>query len=143
MLADLTRAGNFTVLLEDLGDETLFLRLQRTPRDQWLPWYERAVDLLVDWQRAFATEDPACVAYGRHFDYTLLRWELDHFREWGLDAFRAPVAPALRTALDAEFDSLATAVCALPTTMPTCLPGPNGTSTRHPGCTAPIDAGRP
>src|SRR5262249_21084584 len=117
LYADLTRAGNFTVLLEDLGDETLFVRLGRTPRDGWALWYARAVDLLVAWQRGFAGADDACVAYGRRFDRELLRWELEHFREWALDAYRAPVAPALRAALDAEFDALADAVAAMPTAL--------------------------
>lgn len=117
LYADLTKSGNFTVLLEDLGDETLFLRLGRTPREQWLPWYQKAVDLLCEWQRAFAESDPACVAFGRRFDRGLLRWELDHFREWGLDVWRGPTPAGLRAALDIEFDALADAVAAIPTTL--------------------------
>jgi aminoglycoside/choline kinase family phosphotransferase len=105
------------VLLEDLGDETLFRRLRHVPRPQWSAWYARAIDLLGDWQQAFAAEDPSCVAFSRRFDRDLLRCELDHFREWGLEACRGPIAPALGAALDAEFDALADAVAALPTVL--------------------------
>jgi aminoglycoside/choline kinase family phosphotransferase len=118
LYADLTRAGNFTVLLEDLGDQTLFTTLVHTPRATWSTLYERAVDLLCEWQRSFAERDTSCVAYGRRFDRGLLRWELDHFREWGVDAWRGPIASdALRRDLDAEFDRLADDVAALPTTL--------------------------
>lgn len=117
LYADLTGTGNFTVLLEDLGDETLFVRLGRTPRDQWLPWYLKAIDLLVDWQRAFARQDPECIAFHRRFDRDLLRWELDHFRQWALEAWRGPVPASLRAALDTEFDTLADELTALPTTV--------------------------
>lgn len=116
--ADRTSEGNFTVLLEDLGDETLFKRLGRTPRSEWMSWYERCVDLLGDWQRAFSgAPDSSCVAFGRRFDRALLRWELDHFREWGIDAYREPLPSTLRAALDEEFDKLADDVAALPTTL--------------------------
>lgn len=94
--ADLSLRG--CVLLEDLGDDTLFQVLQRTPRTDWLPWYTRAVDLLAVWQRAFAVPVPGSVAFTRHFDRSLLRWELDHFREWALDVWRAP-RPRWTTAL--------------------------------------------
>jgi aminoglycoside/choline kinase family phosphotransferase len=114
LYADLTRVANFTVLLEDLGDETLFVRLAHVARGEWSSWYASAVDLLANFHAAFAQDNAPCVAFGRHFDRDFLRWELDHFREWGLEAYRAPLSPTHRAALDREFDSLAADLCALP-----------------------------
>jgi hypothetical protein len=103
------------VLLEDLGDETLEARLLATPESEWDAPYAEAIDLLAAFQRATEEPDLRCVAYGRGFDEPLLRWELDHFREWGLDAARrSPVPPAARRELDDEFDRLAARIARLP-----------------------------
>ena len=50
----------------------------------------------------------------RAFDEKLLRWELDHFREWGLDARDKALDPAERAELDAIFDRLAARIAAWP-----------------------------
>jgi len=103
------------VLCEDLGDETLERRLLSMSPTAWDAPYEAAIDLLLHFQRATEEPDPGCVAYGRGFDESLLRWELDHFREWGLDAILpTPVAGATRRALDAELDSLAARIARWP-----------------------------
>lgn len=113
VFADLSRKG--CVLLEDLGDDTLFKVLQRTPREEWMPYYERAVDLLAAWQRAFpCTGEDRGLVYSRSFDRKLIRWELDHFREWGLEAWRALKGDARLSALEGDFDALADAVAAMP-----------------------------
>jgi aminoglycoside/choline kinase family phosphotransferase len=106
------RAG--VLLLEDLNDETFFARLQQTPRADWSSHYAAAIDLLMDMHARMAKPDPTCIAYGRSFDATLLRWELDHFREWGLEALSGPLAPESRRALDACFDDLVSQLLALP-----------------------------
>ncbi len=124
--ADLARKG--CLLLEDLGDDTLFRVLQRTPRAHWMDWYVRAVDLLSAWQKAFAQPAPGGLAFTRSFDRKLVRWELDHFRAWALDVWRTPATnpdeggavaePAwagLRAGLDAEFDALADSIADMPT----------------------------
>lgn len=102
------------LLLEDLSDETFFARLQNTPRGEWSSAYGAAIDLLADMHARMTTPDAACIAYGRSFDRTLLRWELDHFREWGLEALSGSLAPEGRRALDACFDDLVTQLLALP-----------------------------
>ncbi len=81
LLSDLDRG---ILLLEDLGDETFARRLSRLDRAQWPAQYERAVDLLVRLHRACERTDPRSIAYRRRFDGELIRWELDHFRQWGL-----------------------------------------------------------
>jgi hypothetical protein len=55
------------------------------------------------------------VAKTRLFDYDLLRWELDHYREWGVEALREkPLDPVVRKRLDRVFDDLAREATSLP-----------------------------
>lgn len=108
--ADLARR---VVALEDLGDETFEARLLAQP-DNRRRLYERAIELVVAFQDATQTPDHDCVAYSRAFDPALLRWELDHFDEWGLCApFGKPDA-VTHEALQREFDALTDALVALP-----------------------------
>lgn len=102
------------VVLEDLGDETFEARLHARGRGAWPELYGAAVDLLAEMHTRCDAPDPGCIAYGRAFDETLLRWELDHFREWGLEALHGPLAPDLRAELDAHFDAVARELAALP-----------------------------
>jgi aminoglycoside/choline kinase family phosphotransferase len=101
------------MVLEDLGDEMLETRLLAgAPR---APLYERAVDQLAR-LRARAEAHPAgCAAFTRAFDAELYRWELDHFLEWGLEAWKgARLSPAEREAVDRAFDRIARALDAEP-----------------------------
>jgi N-acetylmuramate 1-kinase len=103
------------LLLEDLGDDTFEARLHREGAAHWPARYAQAIDLLADLHTRCAPPRTAaeCVAYGRTFDAKLLRWELDHFREYGLDVFES-VPPSARAALDRCFDQLTAAIVALP-----------------------------
>ncbi|MCG8557766.1 MAG: phosphotransferase [Proteobacteria bacterium] len=94
------------VLLEDLGDETMEVRLRATAPEHWTHRYAEAVDLLVYLQQRCAEPDRGCVAYQRCFDAELLRWELDHFRQWGLEAVYGRLPASDRRGLDADFDEL-------------------------------------
>ena len=106
---------NKLMLLEDLGDEMFDTRLARMPRAQWEEPYRVAITNLARLHGAATTADPSsCIALRRHFDAKLLRWELDHFREWGLEALHAPLSAAARNELDAHFDALTEAIVALP-----------------------------
>ena len=61
------------------------------------PLYERAVDQLARLRaRSERDPDPGCVAFGRSFDQALYRWELDHFREWLLEAWKGATLSARR-----------------------------------------------
>jgi aminoglycoside/choline kinase family phosphotransferase len=92
------------VLLEDLGDRTLeTLLLEREP-SRWAEAYGPAVDLLARMHEACRKPDPACIAYRRGFDRELLSWELDHFREWGLEALFGPLSEGDRSELQGYFD---------------------------------------
>ncbi len=80
------------VLLEDLGDATALAELQERGPGALVDLYKEAIDLLVRFQQATApgADDqpyPEVICYSRRFDYDLLRWELDHFKEWLLLAY--------------------------------------------------------
>jgi aminoglycoside/choline kinase family phosphotransferase len=116
------------LLLEDLGDQTFeesVLDLSRqgdltseAQDEAFLDLYREVIDLLVDFQQAvlrsmvdedFGTNDD-CIAFGRSFDADLLRWELDHYLEWGLEARLegedAERVSARRDELVAKFDQI-------------------------------------
>jgi aminoglycoside/choline kinase family phosphotransferase len=101
------------MVLEDLGDDMLETRLLAgAPR---APLYEAAVDQLAR-LRAHAEARPGgCVAFTRSFDADLYRWELDHFVEWGLEAWKGKkLAPAEREVVEPAFDRIARALDAEP-----------------------------
>jgi aminoglycoside/choline kinase family phosphotransferase len=101
------------MVLEDLGDEMLETRL--LAGDAPAPLYERAIDQLAR-LRAHAEARPGgCVAFTRSFDADLYRWELEHFVEWGLEAWKgARLSPAERAVCDGAFDRIARALEAEP-----------------------------
>lgn len=83
ILAEDTAAG--WLLIEDLGEDTLanFLLRNEGSREEL---YRRAVRDLARAQRALARLPEGSVIASRQFDYDLLRWEIEHFREWGVEA---------------------------------------------------------
>ena len=101
------------LLLEDLGDETLAVFIERAPARR-AEVYRTAVTDLACAQRALGVLPDASVVATRSFDAALLRWELDHFREWGLDARDRPLPPHERARFDALADRLAHRIAALP-----------------------------
>ncbi len=111
LLAENTKEG--WLLIEDLGDETLAAHLEAHP-DRRGALYAKAVRDLARAQRALATLPSDSVVLSRSFDQNLLRRELDHFREWGIDARGHALSPDDRAALDAVFDRLATRIATLP-----------------------------
>jgi aminoglycoside/choline kinase family phosphotransferase len=102
------------MVLEDLGDEMLETRL--LAGDPAGPLYERAVDQLARLRaHAERAPDPGCVAFRRSFDRTLYRWELDHFREWLLEAWKgAAISPAERPVVERHFDAISEELAAQP-----------------------------
>jgi aminoglycoside/choline kinase family phosphotransferase len=114
-LQDDPRGG--LMVLEDLGDEMLETRL--LAGDPPAPLYERAVDRLAairaGAERIAERERAPCVAFTRAFDHDLYLWELHHFREWLLEAWKgASLSPAERAAVDREFEKIARALDAEP-----------------------------
>ena len=106
------------MVLEDLGDVTFEagLALQGGGASRREALYGRAVDLLAAMRaKADADRDAGCLAWGRAFDFSLYRWEFDHFLEWGLQArhgVKLPGEEASRVA--ALGDSICRALAELP-----------------------------
>ena len=73
------------LLLEDVGDMTLWDRVQGLAPTAVRTWYQKAIDELLLLQvRGTQDRDPDCIAFQQHFDARLYMWEFDHFLEYGL-----------------------------------------------------------
>lgn len=101
------------MLLEDLGDEMLETRLLAGAPAE--PLYAAAIDQLARLRAHAEANAGRCVAFTRAFDHDLYLWELHHFREWLLEAWKgAALAPAERAAVDGHFEAIARALDAEP-----------------------------
>ena len=98
----------------DLGDQTLKASLAGLSGPHLLERMWHGVDFLVDLQTRIWGDGPErCLAFDRCFDQGLLRWELDHFTEWGLEAgLDGPMDLDARRELDAWFDRIAATLAA-------------------------------
>lgn len=121
------------VLLEDLGDRTFEDLYRGVSEDDTLPpahqdaageaLYQQAVDLIVQLQSALVdrrgrdetSPTDGAICWRRAFDRESLRWELDHFLEWGVDARQGqPLSDSLAPDVDTAFDELVDALLDLP-----------------------------
>ncbi|OGP29981.1 MAG: hypothetical protein A2038_13815 [Deltaproteobacteria bacterium GWA2_57_13] len=74
------------LILEDLGDHSLWERVQGLPPAQVLAWYEKAIDQLLLIQIVGSSKrDKDCIAFKQRFDSRLYMWEFEHFLEYGLE----------------------------------------------------------
>lgn len=101
--------------LEDLGDITFESRVLDANDEVRARYYRQAIDQLVTLQR-FAADHPDrdCVAFSRGFDYELLKWELDHFREYGMEAQGFAPSASERAELEKIFARIAEELAAAP-----------------------------
>ena len=111
VLAEDTERG--WLVIEDLGDETLANWLAKHPADK-PALYTKAVCDLARGQAVLAELPQGSVVASRTFDFELLRWEIEHFKEWGLDARGTPLAAGDRAQWSAIADRLARRVADLP-----------------------------
>ncbi len=103
------------VYLEDLGDITFESRVLNANDDVRAQYYRLAIDQLVALQDyALARPDPHCIAFTRGFDYELLKWELDHFREYGLEAQGHQLTDVERAEVERVFTRIAEELAAQP-----------------------------
>jgi aminoglycoside/choline kinase family phosphotransferase len=101
------------ILVEDLGDDTLARYLENHPeRRQEL--YQIAVRDLARAQLALAPLPADSVISTRAFDEDLLRWEVDHFREWALEAREIALSDEDRATFAAAADHLAKTIAGWP-----------------------------
>ncbi|HEX4338658.1 MAG TPA: phosphotransferase [Polyangiaceae bacterium] len=101
------------LVVEDLGDDTLARYLEREPQRREAI-YQLAVADLATAQKALSSLPAGSIVTERAFDYDLLRWEVDHFREWALEARGLPLTPSERTTFDGGADALARIIAELP-----------------------------
>ncbi|MHB1847266.1 MAG: aminoglycoside phosphotransferase family protein, partial [Deltaproteobacteria bacterium] len=104
------------LLLEDLGDTTLEAGLKdggEATRDRL---YGEAIDLLAALRAgAELGEQRDCIAFERAFDFDLLRWELDHYVEYGLRARTGhQLSPAEERLLAESGDRICRSLAELP-----------------------------
>ncbi len=104
------------LVLEDLGDCTMFDALAGAPPERVESLYRRAIDELVRIQAPAPDAIPGrCVAFARRFDRALFVWELDHFLEYGIEARQGlAVPPAPRDAIRRAFGRVADELAAAP-----------------------------
>ena len=102
------------LVVEDLG-ETLAEHLERAPAERDV-LYRRAVQDLAAAQRELAELPEGCIVSTRSFDRELLTWELEHFREWGVEALGVTLS-------DAELSSFARATSFLVDSMTSLAQG--------------------
>jgi aminoglycoside/choline kinase family phosphotransferase len=101
------------LLVEDLGDDTLARYLEAEP-DRRERLYQLAVQDLSRAQDALTTLPTDSIVTQRAFDYDLLRWEIDHFREWALEARHVALSPSEREVFDRAADHIARAIASWP-----------------------------
>ena len=111
ILADGSDVG--WLLVEDLGDDTLAAYVAREPEKRE-DIYRSAVRDLAIAQRALADLPEASVVRRRAFDEDLLEWELQHFREWALDACGRPLSSEDRAIFDGIAKRLAARIAGWP-----------------------------
>jgi N-acetylmuramate 1-kinase len=101
------------MVLEDLGDLTFERALDGIAPEAL---YGPAVDLLARMRAAAeAHPDAGCLAFTRAFDEELYVWELQHFREYGLEAWSGKVPSATeRARLERAFAGIAARLAAAP-----------------------------
>jgi aminoglycoside/choline kinase family phosphotransferase len=102
------------VVLEDLGDCTLFDAVAGAAPERVEALYRQAIDELVMLQTPLERDQDRCIAFRRRFDQALLVWELDHFLEYGIEARNGTAVPsspreAIRNAFARIADELASA----------------------------------
>lgn len=74
------------LILEDLGDRSLWDSVQSLTPAEILGWYQKAIDQLLLIQIAGTkARDDSCIAFQQRFDFRLYMWEFDHFIEYGLE----------------------------------------------------------
>lgn len=102
------------MLVEDLGDLTLAQALLENA-DHKTHLYQVAVADLARAHAALTTLPETCIVRQRHFDYALLHWEIEHFRQFALLSRNIVPSPAQAQRFTELAESLARYVAQLPT----------------------------
>ncbi|MBI3607681.1 MAG: phosphotransferase [Nitrospirae bacterium] len=107
------------LVLEDLGDVTLWDAIAGAPTERIENLYRSALDELVKLQGDTTDTAPSqCLAFGRRFDRALLVWEFEHFLEYGVEARNeAAVSPEPRRKIRMAFDRIAEEIASAPSVL--------------------------
>jgi len=100
------------LLVEDLG-QTLAQHLEHSPQDK-PALYQRAVRDLATAQQALRELPAHSIVLQRAFDVDLLHWEIDHFREWALEARGITLSERDRAIFARASEYLARSIAAWP-----------------------------
>lgn len=100
------------LLVEDLGD-TLAQHLEHSPEHK-PQLYQSAVRDLAHAQRALDSLPDDSIVRERAFDVDLLRWELEHFLEWAIDARGIELSSLQRATFAEAADYLAATIASWP-----------------------------
>lgn len=106
-------AHHRVLLVEDLGDDTLAHYLTHSDHHRQ-HLYRSAVTDLARAQRSLSTLPAGSIVRERAFDADLLRWEVDHFRDWALEARGRSLNVEERRIFDAAAHFLASTIAAWP-----------------------------
>jgi aminoglycoside/choline kinase family phosphotransferase len=111
IFADGTERG--WLVVEDLGDDTMANYLLRRPSDK-RDIYRIAVRDLARAQLKLATLPETSIIRSRAFDHDLLRWEIDHFLEWGIAARSIAITAEDKIAFEGVAERLANRIAGWP-----------------------------
>jgi len=104
------------IYIEDLGDTLLRNAIVNSDQDRRKQWLKKAIDELVRIQVGAGTvKDKNFIGFRVKFNRGLLRWELDHFKEWALDKRLGPVlSDSESKMLDHAFEQITDELLASP-----------------------------
>jgi aminoglycoside/choline kinase family phosphotransferase len=106
--------GSGVVLLEDLGDTTLHQALEGSPPSRYEQMYRQAVELLAQMHDRCANPPATSIVSRRRFDRELIDWELEHFRQWGLETPYGELGASQLDALRVAFATIADEIESMP-----------------------------
>jgi aminoglycoside/choline kinase family phosphotransferase len=101
------------LVVEDLGDDTVANYLLKHP-DQKRSIYQQAVRDLARAQMQLVSLPESSIVKSRAFDHDLLRWEIEHFMEWGILARDIAISEEDRKSFEQIADRLAARIAAWP-----------------------------
>jgi N-acetylmuramate 1-kinase len=94
------------LLLEDLGDLSLWDFVQGLPSAAVRRYYEMAIDQLLRIQvLGTRARDDSCIAFQQRFDFLLYMWEFEHFLDYGFVGDK--IAAGERSLLTQSFTEIA------------------------------------
>jgi N-acetylmuramate 1-kinase len=101
------------LVVEDLGDDTIANYLLKHP-DEKTAIYQQAVRDVARAQMQLAMLPESSIVKSRAFDHDLLRWEIEHFMEWGILARDIEISDEDRNTFEQIADRLAARIAAWP-----------------------------